>query len=309
MKMLQRILLAFALALLPAATLAFDLPFEVENVPNPEHFEDPRFSGLQDAGARVLASGTLMTVDILKKVVSFVFVVILVWFGLQMTVAGGDEDLVKKNKTGIVWLLISLCLLLIVQPMITNVLFGGGENFRPGDVLKDAQSMALSIDTGTQQIFAILQWGKALVVTGALIYLIFSGAQMILSLGDEETLKKQRQAILWIGVGFLAIAFNEVIINEVIFSRMFKLDETKVYFLQNSVRGIQEIVAVIKFILKFAAVIAFSVFVIGGGNFIFSFGNDERIELGKKMIFDAAIGLVVILISFVLVSTLVTGDL
>ena len=78
-------------------------------------------------------------------------------------------------------------------------------------------------------------------------------------------------------------------------------------FSQDPVRGIQEIMKYIKYVLRFGAIVSFITFLAGGGMMIFAFGNEEKYEKGKKIITGAGIGIIIILISFALTSTVISG--
>jgi len=294
------------------AEATFEPPFIVEELPMPEK---TNFSGRQDEGIQVLAGGLMQVVKNIRIFAGILAVVWFVYLGFSMVSAGGDEEQVKKVKTGIIWAIISLCLILVSEPMIKNVFFGGGEMIAPGEVLLSTENITKSISSGKKQIIAILTWAKALLVTIAMVYLIFSGWRMIQSLGDEEVVNKQKTVVLWIAIGFVVIALNDIIINEVFYrivtnsqGEIIFDDKEKISFYQDSVKGIKEFVGIVKFVLKFAAILAFAALVWGGGLFIFAFGQEEKVEKGKKIIFDAILGIIIILISFTLISTMISGN-
>ena len=68
---------------------------------------------------------------------------------------------------------------------------------------------------------------------------------------------------------------------------------------------ITAIAAIINFALLFAAVFAVVAFLVSGFMFILGFGSDTSIQRAKKIMIWAAVGLVVIIFSFVLVRLIV----
>lgn len=260
-------------------------------------------------GAKALTSIFLNLADLMSKLIGAVAVLFIVYSGVSIVSAGGDEDQANNGKKGVIWAFAALIMALLVEPMILNVLYGGGDNFKVGEVLANKETIAASIDSGTKELMALVEWAKMLLVTVALGFLIFSGWSMVQAVGEQEDITKQKTAIMWICVGLVILALNEILINEVLYKTELKMGQEQLYvhFTQNPQKGIVEFVALIKFVLKFAAVIAFSAFVIGGGMMIFSFANEELVETGKKVLLDAAIGLVVIIISYALVASLMTG--
>lgn len=95
---------------------------------------------------------------------------------------------------------------------------------------------------------------------------------MIFALGGEDV-SAQKKTILWIAVGLFIVAFNNVLIDEILYKVIFDFDPAEIsgrefageVKIETGVaRGVAEIVAVVKFALKFSAVIAFAAFVAGG---------------------------------------------
>lgn len=286
---------------------AFDLPFgNPDGQVDPTTITDNHTGAGGDEGTKIISGSILTLVDYGRKIVGTIVILWIVWQGIVMVTAAGEDDKIEKAKRGITWGLIGISALFLVEPFITNVLYGGGK-VDPGDVLRDRQTIENSIAEGTREILGVLDWIKALLVTVAMAFIILSGWKMVQSMGDQEEISKQKKVILWIAVGFIIIAVNEVIINEVVYKTMLG-DDLKVLYTQNPARGISEAVGVIKYILGFLAVIALAIFVYGGFLMITAFTNEENAEKGKKILIDGAIGIFIILISYALVSTLLSGQ-
>jgi hypothetical protein len=62
------------------------------------------------------------------------------------------------------------------------------------------------------------------------------------------------------------------------------------------------IISIIKIILSLAGLIAVLVLIIGGFRYVTSFGNEDQVGQAKKMIINAIIGIVIIILSFVIVT-------
>lgn len=78
-------------------------------------------------------------------------------------------------------------------------------------------------------------------------------------------------------------------------------DETGLPWDENLVTHIETI---LKFILSFAAILALAAVIIGGFYYILSFGNESRAGTGKRIIFYAVIGLLIIGASFLIIGTI-----
>lgn len=71
---------------------------------------------------------------------------------------------------------------------------------------------------------------------------------------------------------------------------------------QTGLRGI--ILTIVNFALTFLGLLAVIMVIYGGFLYIASAGNEENVNKGKKILMYAAIGIVIIIVSFALVNTI-----
>ena len=187
----------------------------------------------------------------------------------------------------------------MVEPVLRDIIY------RDGNTLDSAADLRQTATAASQLIIDALSWLEGLLIIAAIGYILVSGFSMIIALGDSEKISKQKTVFLWVGVGVIVMLLNKVVIQEVIYPYVLG-DDFFVTYAPSPTTGITEIIAVIKYILYFLALIAFLVFLYGGAMMILSFGDEERVGNGKKALFGAAIGIIVILISYALVSTFIT---
>ena len=304
---MKKILLIIGLLLFfigQADSLAFDIPFDQDN----GHVaidESPDIRGEgSDKGTQKIAGAFMMATKYIRNILAFMAVLWIVWAGMQMVTAGGNDEQIDKGKKGITWALIGLCIVMLLEPLVKDVLYGGG-SIEPGKVLDG--NIQNSINTGKTEILAFLKWMEAILVVIAVAYIVISGIKMILALGDQEGTGKQKKALLWIAIGFIVILMNEVVIDKIFYKAILGGDG-EVVFSTNSTKGVGEFIGIIKYFLQFLALLAFVVFIYGGFLMILSYGNDEQSEKGKKIIFSAIIGIVIIVISYALTATLLSGS-
>lgn len=69
----------------------------------------------------------------------------------------------------------------------------------------------------------------------------------------------------------------------------------------------QSILTLLNFFLFFLGIVATGFIIYGGFLYVTSQGEDSNVETAKKIITYAAVGIIVILVSFALVNTLITG--
>lgn len=259
-----------------------------------------------DTGQQKIAGALDTIVLIIKGVVGTLAVFWILWSAIQMITAQGETDQISEGKQGISWGLLALVMMLMMDTVVLDVLYGG-RGIDAGGILEDKESIQASIDGGTELIMSALHWGQGVIIILAIAFLMFSGFNMIIALGETEEISKQKEVFKWITVGVIVILVNEVLIQEVIYSYVLGAD-LKVEYTPDAGRGISEAIGIIRYFLGFLGLIAFVVFLYGGGEMILAFGDEEKVGNGRKVLSGALIGIVIILTSYVLASTFISGQ-
>lgn len=295
----------------------FDLPFEDPTgfVPEDPDLEASQefFEGGREGEEQVV--GTLFSIiTFLKYLAGVIAFVYFTWSAIRMVTAGGDEDQAKEAVEGMKYGGFALLFIPLMEPLITRTLFGG-DGFAPGEQL-DRENIEGAVLEGKRQILALIDWVKGMVVFLGVGALCFSGWKFLQDIGGEEDMSKQRAVITWIAIGFLVIGVNEVIIDEVLFSVTLSdvvteenYEVVKAEFTQNTARGIAEFIGVVKYFLQFLAVFAVAIMVYAGFLMVTGGTNEENYEKGKKLLFGAGVGILIVLFSYVLVNSLITGKI
>ncbi len=279
-----------------------DVFAEIE-LPDPPKTNLSSFETPDGPGEETLSAAMQAVIDVIKALLGVIATAWIVWSGILLVTGGGNDEQIEKGKRGVTWGTLGLILALMVDTVIMDV-FDGSGGFQFTD---NPANMNDAIEEGLKLTLDAIQWFKGLVIIGAVGFVIYSGIRTITALGDTEEINRQKTVFLWIGVGIIVILLNDVIIQEVLYPRILG-DDMKVVYNPNAVAGISQAVSLIKYFLQFLGVIAFVAFVYGGAKMISAFGNEEQIESGKKILISASIGIVVILMSFVIVSTFVSGQ-
>lgn len=72
---------------------------------------------------------------------------------------------------------------------------------------------------------------------------------------------------------------------------------------QGSLNVVDVIISVVNFLLVIAGALAVLFLIIGGVRYIISAGNSDQIESAKHTIFNAIVGVIVIILAFVILNT------
>lgn len=256
-------------------------------------------NGTTTAGSQLLSEGVEAAVNVIRLFLGVIAIIWILWNGMQMTLSGGNEEQVKAGKQAITWALLGLVLSLTLDSIIFGIL--DLKNFQTAEGVVNAGENA------TILILDALSWFQSLVIMAAVAFLLVSGWNMISAFGDTEKINQQKAVFTWVGVGIAVILLNTVIVQEIVYPYVLQGDET-IQYSPNAARGIREITAILRYFLGFLAIIALAVLVYGGGLWISAFGDEERVETGKKAVKGAAIGIVIILTSYTLVATFISGQ-
>ncbi len=279
------------------------LPIEDPTDFNSENPEYKGGTGSNEGSDKIV--GTLKSIiTFLKYLIGVLAFSWFIWAGIRMISAGDKEDQAKAAQKGALYSIVALLLVVLIEPLITNTLFGGGA-FDPGAQL-DLKNIEIAIGAGWLEVIAVVEWVKAFSILLGFAYLLFSAWKFLQDLGGEEEISKQRITLLWMAVGFIVVALDRIIIQEVFYKTFLGVD-ARVLFEQNAVKGIQEIVGILNYMLQFLGIIAIGIIIYAGFLMITSFGNEENWEKGKKILTASGIGFLIILMSYILVNSVLTG--
>jgi hypothetical protein len=265
--------------------------------------------------AAVLASAEIVgftfraAAHFIQYVLGAVALVVIGVAGFKMVGSVGDEESVTAARKSIVWSAIGLIVVGGSALFVDNV-------FAPVD---SVEVVAAGLAPAEEQSF-ILELGqvnaRALVLNyvkyfqtfiGALaIFMLFlSGFKMISAAGNEEVATKQRKMITWVFIGLVIILIAEVFVN--IF-----LPDKGGTIIFNSSTAISSFSAQMggftNFLLTFLGGISVLALIVGAVYFTSAVANPEQAEKGKKIMLAAALGIIVAVSAFALVSTVLSGD-
>lgn len=261
-----------------------------------------------DVGAKMIANILSEIFFIMKSILGVIVIFWIVWTGVYIVAGSTDEERVKSGKQMFKYAIFGLAAMLLIEPMVLDVFYGGGQIHTDTTGIGDIQK---STDNFRTEITGIIDFVKTLLIFIGMAYIIKAGAQMIFAFGEEDKITNAKSMVIPIFFGFLLVIFNEIIINQVLYNAI--LDGETVKFTLGDASGVSpfvvKIVAFLKYLMGFVGVILFGFIVYGSFIIMTSLGDDDKVESGKKILINAIIGMTILLVSFMLTISLVNFDI
>ena len=301
-----------------AAAAAFDLPFSASDagLPTAEAITDGKFGAENEegigAGERLIVGGLFQIVDIIRLIVGGLAAAYLVWSGFLLVSSSGEAQETEVAKRSIVWSFLALMLMLSLDTILQDILYGGGE-IGFGEILQvsDNNNFA-ALDGASLFISNFAAWLEALFAVLVVVMVVVSGWRMVAAMGEEEEITKQKSVLFWLAMAVVVFLFNNIAIEQVLYPWAIgaSSDGNNVVasFSPNAAAGVAEITAFLFYMLTFLGVVAVLVALYAGARLIMAFGDEEGQEAAKKTLVGAGIGIVVVLSSFAVTSTLLSTD-
>lgn len=278
-----------------------DLPFQGSDI-GVQDFggQDSVAKNAETNGATNINNAVLAIVQAIRNVVAILAIMWITYSAFQLVNPGSDRSKIDKEKTQLTLGIGGLLLMLIIEPIVRNVLYGGGAGMEAGTTVINSPEATAA---GVLQISGLIAWLRTLVGVAVVGIIAFSGAKMVLSYGDEEQLKAQKQVFGWAAAGFILLALNSVLVNTLYGSPQVGSDG-KVHVSMNPFQTIAEASGLTAWILGFVALIATTAIVYGGFLMLNPVGEKDA-EKGKKIIGQVIAGVVIIMSSYAIVATLI----
>ncbi len=247
---------------------------------------------LTATGERQINEVARSVVNTIKNIVAGLAVIWIIIAGARMIFAQGDESVITEQRRAITYGVIGLIAILLVDRGI-DVLYGPA----------GAPRTELTPDQGfSNEIYGLITFIETIIGTIAILFIVISGIRMLFASGEEDQITKQRQSIMWVGVGLILIAIDQIIVNNLFIIPTQQSDQIRS---SNITSLVNTFGTVMQFILGFVGLIAFGALVFGAANMIMNYGNDEMVQKSKRIIRNAIIGILVVLSAYTIVATLV----
>lgn len=134
----------------------------------------------------------------------------------RLVTADGNEEAVKSGRMTVVYAFIGFLIVYFARAIV-EAFYGhiSCESFSLGFITIQGEQCTntLDITEGSDIIIKIINWFNGFVAIIVLIMILYAGAQILLSQGDEEKVKKGKQSLLYIAIGLLILVANYLILT------------------------------------------------------------------------------------------------
>ncbi len=310
------ILVSMAIPTMAAtATRLFPLPGTsvYGNLPTPT-------AGTAESQFAELMWGIIMNV---RYVIGAVAVTMIVYAGFRMVTAWGNEEVYTKMRSNIFYAIIGLTAVGFAGEFAkifsvscqdpASGFFPAGQTNLPctaGSFLKDPNAIVRTSTLFSQRTQILITFIKYFIGSVAVLMAVRSGLRLITKQGAEEQMAIDKKNLGYSIAGLVVIILADTAISQV----FYKLDLTRYPSVGGAqpaldpARGVAEIVGFTNFIVSIVGPVAVLVLLAGGIMYISAAGKEETMNMAKRMIVTALIGIIIIYGAFAIVSTFVGGS-
>lgn len=242
----------------------------------------------------------------IKYVFSALAVLFLVYNGFRFVTADNDEETIKQQKAHLLWSFIGISLLAGAWE-ISQIFEYTDRTF-----LADSTELKKRLHLFDQEIKIILTFGRYVMGSIAVLYLVLSGAKLITSGDDEQTVTKAKKNFAASIAGLIIIMIADYLINQV----LYKVNKTGTAISGQGVepginigKGLELLGQMTNFVASFAGPVAIIMLVIAALLYVTSFGEESKMTAAKGIVTGTVIALVVIYGIYAVVATVISGSI
>ncbi|MDD5769329.1 MAG: hypothetical protein PHE25_00025 [Candidatus Gracilibacteria bacterium] len=230
--------------------------------------------------------------DMRVMVFAVIFLMIIVMVLKLLFSESTDEEQQKKLRKGILWASIGI-MIMQISFVFYNVMFD-----------KDVNA-ALAKNTGKKLIEPFAELLMLLASFAFIVMAIYAFYRIITAGGEEDKIKKGKTAIYHAIIGFIIIKFSNLIVTNT-FNPDCNGGSLISYWGTNICENVKDnskiVITLINWFNTFVGIIVVLMIIYAGFLVITGGGDDEKTKKAKKIIFNSAIGLLILFASYLILT-------
>ncbi len=267
------------------------------------------------SGACEFANLLIYFVERSRLVVAGVAILITVIAALTL-VGSHNEETHTKAKRALSWGIVGI-FVIFTADRIVAFLYGNfglalSTSFAPGTIPTITTSIApagapLATGLFRAEALGVIGWIEMVIAIVAVVLLVLNALRILISFGKQDVIQKSYKGFIAIALGLLLLALDQVLIQVFDLNTVALTGTTVTGGVPTTAPLFTEIFGLVRFVLTFVAIVLIAIAVYAGMLMILHLGNEEAVTRAKQILFNAVIGLVIVLVAFAIVSTIILG--
>lgn len=152
-------------------------------------------------------------VNLLQMLAGFGFLFMAVWAFFMLVTAWGDEEKAKKSKNTILYAIIGFLLIKIPYAIVRSFYGRPGCENTSWSIINIGTCDIKEVDltTGIGIVWKLFTFFNTFLSVICVLLIVYAGWLVLISWGDEEKLKKAKNTILYIILGFILLVGSHAI--------------------------------------------------------------------------------------------------
>lgn len=247
-----------------------------------------------EPGADNITSIVFFIIDFTKYILGAVAVIYFIYAGFSYVTAEEKiDEIAKKQKENLKYIIYGLIFVIVSDELVANIFGDYGECFSS---VSNAKECALGTGKLIKGIYSFVLYVMG---TAAVLVSVLSAFRMVTSMGEEETITREKKRLVMSTIGLIIAGVGEYVIKGIVFPSGGEK------FI-NIPAGQMFVYNFTNFISGFISVGALGMLLYGGYLYVASAGNDEETGKAKKIMISAFIGIIIALAAFGLTNTLIS---
>jgi hypothetical protein len=166
-------------------------------------------------GANLIENLVYPMIALIQTLAAIFFIAMAIYAFYRLVTANGNEEAIKSGKMTILYALIGFMIVRFTRAIVEA--FYGRINtcVSYGKVVSVDNQLCnrVEISEWINIIITVINWLNGFVAIVVLIMIIYAWAQIMLSNGDEEKIKKGKQSIIYIAIWLAVLVMNFLILT------------------------------------------------------------------------------------------------
>lgn len=247
-----------------------------------------------------------------KYIISALAIAFIVFAGFRMVTARGEETPIGEQKTHLLWTLIGIMLLAISWEIMDIFKFANEDGTTFKNFLNDSNEIIVRVRLFDEQAKNLLIFGRYIIGSLTVLYIVRSGTRMVVSGGDEQVQTQEKKNFIGYILALIIVMVADFLINKVLYivnKTSMALSSQGVEPAINTQKGVELLAQLTRFVASFAGPLAILMLVISAIYYVTAFGEEENVNKAKTLLKGSIFGIIAIYGAYAIVATFIAGNI